>query len=175
MQVLVVNCGSSSIKLAVLNHQTGATVTSARLERVTDHGHALAQSLPRLLGEAGVDVRAVGHRVVHGGARFMAPTRLDDQVVQAIADLSPLAPLHNPHNVAGIRAARELLPNVPHVAVFDTAFHHTLPRRARTYALPRALSEKHGLRRFGFHGPSHAYVAQAAATYLDEDLQSLRI
>ena len=175
MQVLVVNCGSSSIKLAVVRHDTGEQVSSRGLERVEDHGSALARALPELLAEDGVQVAAVGHRVVHGGSRFAAPVRIDDDVVDAIDALSGLAPLHNPHNVSGIRAARKLLPDVPHVAVFDTAFHHTLPRRAHTYALPADVRQRHGLRRYGFHGPSHAYVAQAAADHLGQDIRRLRV
>jgi acetate kinase len=191
MHVLVVNCGSSSIKLDVLDPHTGERAATARVERLrspgcalvmgdavvpipdADHAAALAVALPRLLEGRPVD--AVGHRVVHGGARFDAPTLIDDAVLEAIAALSPLAPLHNPANLAGIVAARALLPTIPHVAVFDTAFHATMPRRARSYALPKALVEKYGLRRYGFHGPSHAWVAQQAGHYLKEDLRGLRL
>lgn len=191
MHVLVVNCGSSSIRLDLLDPRTGARAATACVERVghpdctlalgdavvpiagADHARALAAALPRLLDRRPVD--AVGHRVVHGGARFDAPTLLDDAVIEAIAALSPLAPLHNPANLAGIVAARALLPRVAHVAVFDTAFHATMPRRARAYALPKSLVEKHGLRRYGFHGPSHAWVAQQAGRYLKEDLRALRL
>ena len=169
MRVLVVNCGSSSIKLAVV--EAGRRVAETRLERVDDPVEALASALPDLA--KGID--AVGHRVVHGGETFAAPTVLDDDVVATLTTLVPLAPLHLPANLAGIAAARALLPSVPHVAVFDTAFHATLPRRARAYALPKELAAAYGIRRYGFHGPSHAFVARRAAAFLGEDLADLRI
>ncbi|MCA9571087.1 MAG: acetate/propionate family kinase, partial [Myxococcales bacterium] len=118
---------------------------------------------------------AVGHRVVHGGESFVAPTRITPEVVEALEGIQHLAPLHAPANLAGIRAALEALPDVPHVAVFDTAVHHTLPRRARTYALPAALARAHGIRRYGFHGPSHALVARRAADWMRADLRDLRV
>ncbi|MCB9630284.1 MAG: acetate/propionate family kinase [Sandaracinaceae bacterium] len=192
MNVLVVNCGSSSIKLDLLDPATGVRVKKASVERVgsegcsfaidggdaqalagADHLAALKAVLPALLGELRVD--CVGHRVVHGGERFNAPVRIDDEVEAAIEALVPLAPLHNPGNLSGIRAARAVLPDVPHVAVFDTAFHATLPTRAKTYALPVELATKHGIRRYGFHGPSHQYVANRAAEALGEDIRDLRI
>ncbi len=191
MNVLVINCGSSSVKLDLLDPRTGERAATARIERVgraectlyqgdavvalpdADHAGALAVALPRLLEGRAVD--AVGHRVVHGGERFNAPTLLDDATVDALGGLSSLAPLHNPANLAGIIAARALLPRAAHVAVFDTAFHATLPRRSRSYALPKALVEKHGLRRYGFHGTSHAWVAQQASQHLKEDLRGLRL
>ena len=192
MDVLVVNCGSSSLKLDLLDAESGARRVSARAERLgtpearlrigeevvsmggADHARALETALPKLMTST-AGVRAVGHRVVHGGEDFTRPVRVDDAVVEAIDTLSSLAPLHNPANLAGIRAARALLPDAVHVAVFDTAFHGTLPSRARAYALPWALSQKHGLRRYGFHGPSHQWVARRAADFLDEDLRDLRV
>lgn len=192
MHVLVINCGSSSVKLDLLDSGTGDRIAQAKVERVgsdgciyridkgdeqaiagADHRQALDAVLPKLL--EGREVSAVGHRVVHGGPRFDAPVRIDDDIEAAIEALIPLAPLHNPANLAGIRAARAALPEVPHVAVFDTAFHATLPNRARTYALPTELAEKHGIRRYGFHGPSHQFVAQRAADALGEDLRDLRV
>ncbi len=192
MNVLVINCGSSSIKADVLDEESGARLRCLRIERVgtarctahlddllpkplghIGHSAALSLMLPALVSSA--PVAAVGHRVVHGGARFSAPTRIDAAVERAIAALVPLAPLHHPANLAGIRAARRLLADVPHVAVFDTAFHATLPRRAQQYALPAALVEKHGLRRYGFHGPSHQWVARQAAAFLQADMRDLRI
>ncbi len=173
MNVLVVNCGSSSLKADVLDADSGRRLASARVERVDDHGVALSQALPELQAAGPID--AVGHRVVHGGAEFSEPVRIDGEVVATIERLIPLAPLHNPANLAGIRAARELLPDVPHIAVFDTAFHATLPRRAREYALPAPLRTKYGLRRYGFHGPSHQWVAKKAAAHLDADPRDLRI
>jgi len=175
--ILVINCGSSSIKAAVIDADSGERLSAALLERVEDHRAALAAALPGLLADAGIQgaVSAVGHRIVHGGARFSAAVRVDDEVEAAIEALIPLAPLHNPANLAGVRAARALLPDVPHVAVFDTAFHATLPSRARAYALPAELTERHGVRRYGFHGTSHRFVAEAAAAHLGENLRDLRI
>ncbi|RLB64405.1 MAG: acetate/propionate family kinase [Deltaproteobacteria bacterium] len=197
MQCLIINCGSSSIKAAIVDHETGRPTADLSIERIGqaesvlrltgdgearpcpggDHEEALRHGLPLLLARlpGGSKIGGVGHRVVHGGARFSAPTRIDDAVEQAIESLVPLAPLHNPGNLAGIRAARALLPDAVHVAVFDTAFHSTLPPRARAYALPTELSEKHGIQRYGFHGTSHAYVADRAAEFLGEDLENLRL
>ncbi len=172
MRVLVVNCGSSSVKAEVLDPHTGERLERVVRERVTDVGQALREVLAEL---AEWKVDAVAHRVVHGGERFTEPVLVDAAVLDAVTALSHLAPLHNPANLAGLRAAMESLPDVPHVAVFDTAFHATLPPRARAYALPHALASKHGLRRFGFHGPSHAIVAQRAADHLKADVRTLRI
>jgi acetate kinase len=180
MHVLVVNCGSTSLRAAIVDVKTGRAAAETKIERigdqVPDHATALRAALPALLKEAaGVTVGAVGHRVVHGGDRFEEPTVIDDDTVEAIEALAPLAPLHNPANAAGIRTARALLPDVPHIAVFDTAFHSTLPNRARRYAIPQELADKHGIRRYGFHGPSHKYVASRAADHLGADLRELRL
>ncbi len=191
--VLVLNAGSTSLKADVLDPHTGDRIRRVRIERVgasdataaidagppesaqaEDLSQAVALAL-RLLGDATASVCAVGHRVVHGGERFTVPTRLDDDVVQGIETLTSLAPLHQPGNLAGIRAARALRPDIPHIAVFDTAFHATLPRRARHYALPTDLAEAHGIRRYGFHGPSHQLTAQRVADHLGADLRDLRI
>jgi len=134
------------------------------LEQFETHGPALAEHPPV----------AVGHRVVHGGARFFAPTLVTDAVEQSIGELEVLAPLHNPANLAGIRAARAVFEDVPHVAVFDTAFHQTLQPAAYTYAIDAAFAEKHRIRRYGFHGTSHKYVSEEAAAFLGRDLTSLR-
>ena len=147
------------------------------------HAEVLRQWLPRLLARdltsetsgAPMEVAAVGHRVVHGGADFTSPTVVDDHVLSSLQQTVQLAPLHNPSNLAGIQISRELLPALPHVAVFDTAFHRTLPTRAAKYAIPTKLAEQHGLRRYGFHGVSHQYVAERAASYLERPLRDLKL
>jgi acetate kinase len=176
VNVLVVNAGSTSLKVAVVDTDDGSR-HEWKVERIggdgpPDHGAALAGVIAEL---DGIEFAAVGHRVVHGGEAFVAPALIDDVVVKSIEALVPLAPLHNPPNVQGIRAARQLWPDLPHVAVFDTAFHATIPHRAQRYALPWDVSEKHGLRRYGFHGPSHRWVAEQAASYLGSDLRDLRV
>ncbi|WP_433551394.1 acetate/propionate family kinase [Micromonospora zamorensis] len=174
-RVLVLNCGSSSVKWRrydgdqVLDHGT--------VERVgepgggpADHASAVRQILD------GLDLTgltAVGHRVVHGGRKFSAPVLVDDAVLAAIKDLVPLAPLHNPANLAGIEVARAALPDIPQVAVFDTAFHHTLPEAAATYAIDREVAERYGIRRYGFHGTSHAYVSRRTAELLGRPYEQL--
>ena len=189
MHVLVINCGSSSVKCDVLDPADGgrAGVSGARgngrvvfilpMDALSptdaDHDSVLKTLIPALTNDYQID--AVGHRVVHGGPDFNGPIAIDDNLVEAIEELSNLAPLHNPPNLAGIRAARNCLPNVPHVAVFDTAFHATMPRRAKAYALPKELTERYDIRRYGFHGPSHQWVAQQAANWMDEDIGRLRI
>ncbi len=194
MLVLVVNCGSSSIKADLVDTEDGQRRGRLRVDRIgTDQARArlgdsparpvgdgnaaalLRSLLPELLAGAPGPIDAVGHRVVHGGERFVAPTRIDDTVEAAIEQLAPLAPLHNPRNLAGIRAARAVCPTAVHVAVFDTAFHATMPSRARHYALPKALAQAHGIVRYGFHGTSHGWVAQRAAAFLGEPIDALRI
>jgi acetate kinase len=138
--------------------------------------HAGLERIVQGLRESGsltdlAELRAVGHRVVHGGEAFHAPTLVDDDVVEAIRVMSPLAPLHNPANLDGILVARDLFPGVPQVAVFDTAFHQTMPRTAYRYALPSYLYREHGVRRYGFHGTSHSYVAKRAAAMLGKALE----
>jgi len=175
MKVLVLNAGSSSVKYRVVDPDSGAVALEGKVERIGEsltHEQAFAQIAAGLGGQA---IDAVGHRVVHGGARFHEAVRIDDAVEAAIAECVPLAPLHNPANLAGIRAARRALGDVPHVAVFDTAFHARLPRRARTYAIDQELAEHQGIRRYGFHGTSHAYVAAVAARALGRSLGELRI
>ena len=176
MNVLVLNAGSSTLKAKLLDPEKGEELLSMSVERIGEggvtHESAVAQVLERA---AALAVGAVGHRVVHGGERFMGASVIDAATEAAIEACSPLAPLHNPANLAGIRAARRALPNVPHVAVFDTAFHARLPRRAKTYAIDTAVAEKHGIRRYGFHGTSHAYVADLAAKHLGRPLSELRI
>ncbi len=130
----------------------------------------MLEGLGRPLEEVGIV--AVGHRLVHGGDRFYEPTLIDDSVVQAVSDLSVLAPLHNPANVVGMEVAREELPDVPHVGVFDTAFFHSLPAAAATYAIDRDIARENGVRRYGFHGTSHEYVSNRAAEFLAADTVS---
>ncbi|MFG2058313.1 acetate/propionate family kinase [Micromonospora sp. NPDC048930] len=174
-RILVLNCGSSSVKYRLYDGEE--VRDQGKIERVgepgggpPDHESAVREIIDRLdlAGLAGV-----GHRVVHGGRRFSAPVLIDDRVFAAIEDLVPLAPLHNPANLTGIRVAREALPDTPQVAVFDTAFHHTLPEAAATYAIERETAERYGIRRYGFHGTSHAYVSRRTAELLDRPYADL--
>lgn len=198
MSILVVNSGSSSVKFQLVEPGSGESIAGGLVERIgesdgrveldyrgeslertqhiDDHGAGLALAF-EMLADAGVDlgssVTAVGHRVVHGGTVFYRPTIIDDGVVQQISDLSSLAPLHNPPNLLGIEVARAQLPNVPHVAVFDTAFFHSLPAAAATYAIDATVAAEHDIRRYGFHGTSHHYVSGQVATFLGRDPEEL--
>ncbi len=181
--VLVLNAGSSSLKYQLLVPETGVVQAKGTIERigetgseVPDHAAAMA-AMTAELGAAGVDLdtvglRAVGHRVVHGGPDFSDPVIIDDRVVEEIRGLIPLAPLHNPGAVAGLEAARAQF-DVPQVAVFDTAFFATLPPAAAAYAIPRDLAEQYRIRRYGFHGTSHRFVSKAGAELLGRDLGGL--
>jgi acetate kinase len=174
MKVLVLNCGSSSLKYKLVDTAARVTLRKGVVERLgaeRTHADAIAEALAATEGQA---IEAVGHRVVHGGERFHDPALITPDVLGAIEACVPLAPSHNPHNLAGIRAAQEALPDCPQVAVFDTAFHGTLPRRARTYALDQAATAR-GVRRYGFHGTSHAFVAEEAAKHLGRRLGELRL
>jgi acetate kinase len=176
MPVLVLNAGSSTLKAQLLDPESGKLVRRSTIERIGEAGRTHEGAVAQLLAEMQAEtVSAVGHRVVHGGERFTAALQIDDAVEAAIEACVPLAPLHNPANLAGIRAARRALPDLPHVAVFDTAFHARLPRRAATYAIDPAIAAEHGIRRFGFHGTSHAYVAELAAGELRRPLAELRL
>ncbi|MFN2319118.1 MAG: acetate kinase, partial [Dermatophilaceae bacterium] len=176
--VLVVNSGSSSLKYQLIDPRTGENRAKGTIERIGEPGSDVADhaaALHRALEQMGdrldpAALLAVGHRVVHGGSRFSAATVIDEDVRAAIADLAPLAPLHNPANLLGIEATAALFPDVPQVAVFDTAFHHSLPAEAYTYAVPREWRESYGVRRYGFHGTSLSYVARRAARLLGKDL-----
>src|SRR5688572_9544991 len=174
-RVLVINSGSSSLKFALIEPETGAVVSHGVAERLSATGHA--EALERVFAELGDDARisAVGHRVVHGGESFSESVVIDDATLRAIRDCAALAPLHNPANLLGIEAARRAFPGVLQVAVFDTAFHQTLPRRAFLYAVPYELYEQHKLRRYGFHGTSHRYVAEEAAKLLGRPLAELEL
>ncbi|GAA2703043.1 acetate/propionate family kinase [Micromonospora olivasterospora] len=174
-QVLVLNCGSSSVKYRVYDGEE--TRDRGKIERIGEPGGGPADpetTVREVLDRLDLaGLTAVGHRVVHGGRRFRDPVLVDDRVVAAIESLVPLAPLHNPANLAGIRVARTALPDVPQVAVFDTAFHHTLPEAAATYAIDLATARRYGIRRYGFHGTSHAYVSRRTAELLERPYAEL--
>jgi acetate kinase len=180
--VLVLNCGSSSLKYAVVEPDTGRLLVDGIVERigegeVADHEEALRASFDALAAEGyaldDLGLVAVGHRVVHGGPDLYLPTVVDDGLVATLRTLAPLAPLHNPPAVLGIEVARRVLPDLPHVAVFDTGFFHDLPPAAATYAIDRELAQRWHIRRYGFHGTSHQYVSQQAAEFLRAPLESL--
>lgn len=196
MHILVINCGSSSIKMAVVDHQSAARAATLRAERLksadawyainggdrqsmpnADAATILAKGVAELIASLPhtVDVQGVAHRVTHGGEDYVRPTIIDDEVLTGLERLVDLAPLHMPANIAGVRAGLQALPDLPHIAIFDTAFHATIPTRAKQYAIPKAIAEKHHVRRFGFHGPSHEYVAMQAADHLKEELRDLRL
>lgn len=172
----VVNSGSSSIKWELLDAQTGVVSGRGLVERIgeggVDHDGAMRVIL-RDLG--GVHPAVIGHRVVHGGSRFATATVITDEVEAVIDELSDLAPLHNPPNLAGIRAARAAFPGVPNVAVFDTAFHHSLAPAAYTYAIDAAVAAEHGIRRYGFHGTSYQYVSRVAAEFLGKPVEDTKL
>lgn len=183
--ILVINCGSSSIKFALVNEEQPDFILSGLAERLAspeavlhwqhngekdslllqggDHRTALQHLLPLVQNATGGQLHGIGHRVVHGGEQFTAACRIDTVSLLAIRATSPLAPLHNPANLQGIEAALKLFPELPQVAVFDTAFHQSLPEHAYRYAVPEQLYREHGVRRYGFHGTSHRYVSQRAA------------
>ena len=179
-RAFVVNSGSSSIKFQVIDLDSETVVESGILERIGQAGGDAASHTDGMraildgLGDA-TSISVVGHRVVHGGLEFTDATRITDSVLRAIEELSPLAPLHNPANLIGIRAARELLPGIPHVAVFDTAFHHTLPAEAHTYAIDSEIASRFGIRKYGFHGSSHKFVAERAAEFLNKPLSETNL
>ena len=204
MTILVLNCGSSSVKFQVINGSTkewlvrgnisrigeenseiwqeknkGGHVKFARL--IKDHEQAIKQILDGLLSKATGSIKdvseifAIGHRVVHGGEYFSQPTLINDEVLQRIEECSQLAPLHNPPQIKGIQACRKLLPGIPEVAVFDTAFHQTMPKTSYLYGLPFKYYEKYKIRRYGFHGTSHYYVAHRAAKLAGKPIKDLKI
>jgi acetate kinase len=189
--VLVLNSGSSSVKFALLLPGSGERLMGGIGERLGTpeallwlqwfpaaaveeripggtHRAVVARVLDHLAeaGHAGVHLLGAGHRVVHGGERFTSSIRVDDTVIAAVRSFSHLAPLHNPANLAGIEAVRALLPDLPQVAVFDTAFHQTMPPHAFRYAVPEEWYTRHGVRRYGFHGISHRFVSEQAASML---------
>jgi len=197
MIILALNCGSSSVKYKLFFWEKRETITKGVVERIgipgsfisfslpgrgeqkiefecPDHRTALQMIINTLVHqEHGVvhelrDIRAVGHRVVHGGERFKSSTLINSDVLDAIKEVQALAPLHNPPNIAGIEAAQEVLPDIPHIAVFDTAFHQTMPEHAFLYAVPYEWYGMYGVRRYGFHGTSHLYVSRRAAALLGQ-------
>lgn len=203
MNILVINCGSSSLKYQLFNMVDESVLAKGLVERIgidgrlthevegkdkqkleiemKDHKEALSQVLKALThAEYGAvadlkEIQAVGHRVVHGGEKYSESVVVDEAVMACIEECVAIAPLHNPPNIIGIRAIEELLPGVKNVVVFDTAFHQTMPASAYIYPLPYELYEKHGIRRYGFHGTSHKYVSQRAAAMLGKDLKDLKL
>lgn len=186
MRILVVNCGSSTLKFQLIDSETEEAIASGLCERIgldgsitykahgekyelefalPDHGVAIKKVLDMLLDEKlGVlsslsEINAVGHRLVHGGEKFSSSVIITEEIIQEIESCNDLAPLHNPANLLGIRACQKVMPGVPNVAVFDTAFHQTMPKKAYLYGLPREYYEKYGVRRYGFHGTSHSFVS----------------
>lgn len=204
MKVLVINCGSSSLKYQLIDMETEKSLVSGLVERIgidgsiltqkvegkdkyiikqdmKDHKEAIKLVLEALLNkehaviESMDEIIAVGHRVVHGGEKYSDSVLIDDEVIELIKDCIPLAPLHNPPNIIGIEACKELMPNTPMAAVFDTAFHQTMPKVAYICPLPYELYEKYGIRRYGFHGTSHKYVSQKVAEVMNRDIKDLKI
>lgn len=202
--ILVVNSGSSSIKYQVLKIETEQTLSSGLIERiglsegiishykqeelvykkqkpVEDHSQGIDMVLKLLLHEKyGIikdyhEIKAVGHRVVHGGEDFTQSVLIDDKVLKVLEETTYLAPLHNPANILGIKAAKQAMPDIPNVAVFDTAFHQSMPEVAYIYALPYKFYEKHGIRKYGFHGTSHQYVANKAAEMLGKSIDKVNL
>lgn len=203
MNVLVINCGSSSLKYQLINSETEAVLAKGLCERIgidgrlvyqkagcdkevteaamPTHKEAIQMVLDALTNDAtGAiksldEVSAVGHRVVHGGEKFASSVVINDEVVAAIEECSDLAPLHNPANLIGIRVCSDLMPGVPQVAVFDTAFHQTMPAKAYLYGLPIEYYKNYKVRRYGFHGTSHSFVSKHAAEFLGLDLDNSKI
>ena len=203
MKVLVVNCGSSSIKYQLIDMQTEELMAKGYLEKIglpdsflthtvngekhrieqkiDNHEEGIKLVLEQLTHpEYGVikdlnEIDAVGHRVVHGGEKFSSSVLIDDSVIEAMKECIPLAPLHNPAGIIGIEACKKVLPNVPMVGVFDTAFHQTLPKMAYLYALPYEYYEKYGVRKYGFHGTSHRFVSKRVAELMNKPIEDLKI
>jgi len=196
--ILVINTGSSSIKMALIDMPTERLLAEGLADRLgeqeaalswnisgkahhleissSDHLGAMQQMLEMLFGSIDkTGITAVGHRVVHGGERFLAPTLLNASVITEIEKISHLAPLHNPANLLGIEAAMNSLPTIPHIAVFDTAFHHGMPQHASLYAVPYRWYSDYGVRRYGFHGTSHHYIGLEAAKILGRDFTDCRL
>lgn len=205
MKILVINAGSSSLKYQLIDMQNEVVLAKGLCERIGIDGHlkhtplvegktvfnedvpmpthseAIAAVIEQLTSkEHGVvssmkEIDAVGHRVVHGGEKFASSVLINDEVIEAIKECIPFAPLHNPANITGINACRDVIGDVPMVAVFDTAFHQTMPGKAFTYALPYEYYENDGIRRYGFHGTSHRYVSKRCAELMEKNIENLKI
>jgi acetate kinase len=194
MQILVVNCGSSSIKADIVEFPSQNSLHQLRIERIGKNafGTINDQNLTIILSDdyeitfkdamqhfieewKGPAISGVGHRVVHGGADYAQPVLIDENVKKAIVKMIPLVPLHNPVNLKGIEVCEQMFPDLVQVAVFDTAFHRTIPNRAQYYAIDKDLSDEKNIRRYGFHGTSHQYVSELTAKYLQRDIKDLRI
>ena len=201
MKILVLNAGSSSLKWKLFEMESNTVIASGLLEGISeyyssfkllylekelkiehaiiDHNEAFSLLFETLSTQNIIniedDLDAIGHRVVHGGETFTEPVLIDHNVLTELRALSPLAPLHNPANILGIEITSKLAPQIPNIAVFDTAFHQSMPEYAYRYALPNELYSKHHIRRYGFHGTSHHFVAQQVATHLDKPLQELNL
>lgn len=185
MKILVLNAGSSSVKYQVFAMAEQSVLVRGLIDRIGEPGsitshHAAMEQIIRHLQTGGIiqdgkGIDAIGHRVVHGGERFHEPVLVDAEVMAAINEMVPLAPLHNPANLHGITVAKSLFPDVPQVAVFDTAFHQTMPPVAFRYALPETLYREIKVRRYGFHGTSHRYVMRQAAQYMKRDLSGFNL
>ena len=174
MQILVLNCGSASVKYQLIESDSETSLARGMVERITSYEEVVRCIIDCAVSSPS-EVAAVGHRVVHGCGRFTEAVVLSESVACEIERFNYLAPLHNPPNVAGYRAARAVLPHCPHVAVFDTAFHQTIPPRAFLYGIPYELCRRHQLRRYGFHGTSHSYVAQRYARIQGRPVEDFRL
>ncbi|MDD4294686.1 MAG: acetate kinase [Candidatus Omnitrophica bacterium] len=186
MKILVVNCGSSSLKYKLFECPKCELLSKGSIEKIGEknssvqtHTEGVKLVLEKLIKEKALDsvdeINAVGHRVVHGGEVFHKPHIIDEKVIAEIKKCAKFAPLHNPANLAGIMACKKILHNIRQVAVFDTAFHQTIPDYAYMYALPMKYYKKHGVRRYGFHGTSHSYLADEAARIMDLPLNKLKL
>ncbi|MCR5603019.1 MAG: acetate kinase [Lachnospiraceae bacterium] len=204
MKVLVINCGSSSLKFQLIDSDSEEVLAKGLCERIgidggmvtyqpegkdkikknadmPDHTEAVKLVIDSLIDkENGVissldEIGAVGHRIVHGGESFSAATLINEDVIKAIEDCNDLAPLHNPANLIGIRSCQKIMPNVPMVAVFDTAFHQTMPKKAYLYGIPYDYYKKYKVRRYGFHGTSHEFVSKRAAEFLGKDIDKFKV
>lgn len=193
MYILVINCGSSSLKADIIDTENGKTLIELDAERlphqphieinkkeisyngISDFESVLSFCIDQLKQESqSIDIQAIGHRVVHGGDKYTQPVLIDEEVEKTIEELFSIAPLHNPANLTGIRICKKAYPELPQIAVFDTAFHQTIPNRAKHYAIDKNLAEKHAIKRYGFHGTSHKYVSQRVAEYFNTDIKQLR-